>query len=143
MRNHIRRQKGPPLINIREPGLRSHRLVSDPPYRQADLVPNGGLPVPPQLRLRKGLGEQLPPPRVDLRVPDRKQAQRALLRKLLVPGALGEGRAGAVDLSEIGHRGDGDLLGGDAHDGAVALVQGVDVVDAAAGDDGEFEGQAG
>lgn len=36
--------------------------------------------------------------------------------------------------------GDIDFIGRDPHDGAVALVQGVDVVDALAADAGEFDG---
>lgn len=48
-----------------------------------------------------------------------------------------------MDLFEGGDAVYGNFGGGDANYGAVGAVEGVDVVDPAAGDDGSFEGQGG
>jgi hypothetical protein len=52
-------------------------------------------------------------------------------------------RADAVDLLEGVEVGDGDFGGRDAHGGAVLLMEGVDVENARAGDDGTFEAEVG
>jgi hypothetical protein len=73
----------------------------------------------------------------------REDSERFMVCELLVPGCFEEARFNTVDLSEASEIGDGELVRRDADDGSVGLVQRVDVVDAAAKKNLEFQVQVG
>lgn len=74
-----------------------------------------------------------------LRIPQAEHVVDDRVPEQPVPGRLHVVAADAVDGAEGGERREVDLGGRDAHDGAVALVERVDVVQAAAAERGEFE----
>lgn len=139
VRNRVRRHHGPPLQHVRTPAARRLRLY--PVNRALDLFPHDDLPVRAEGLLREHTREKAAALGVLARVGHGEDAGLAAVGAggLLVPGGLEEAAADAVDGGEALGGGDGDLGRGDAHDGAVAGVQGVDVVHAAAGEDVVFE----
>ena len=127
------------VIYIHHLPLPKPRLISNPLHRQAHLLPDK------------------PPPSSPSTSTSRTASQNISLRCAWIFGSLiankhsvpfcvnfsyhallVNGEPGAVDLFELGDGGDGDFRGGDAYYGAVVLVQGVDVVNAAADSDGEI-----
>ena len=140
MCDEVSRHQRPPAEHV---GVPARRLLADSGDGDPDTGADLDGPVFLERRVAEGLREQPPAGRVAVGVPHDEDARRPVGRYGVVPRRLEEAGANLVDLGKRPDICDGHLLGGDAHDGSIFLVQAVDVEHAAAADDFVLEDQMG